>query len=939
MKPLKLTFTAFGPFAGKEIIDFEKFDDSNLFLLTGVTGAGKTSIFDAITYALYGKASGSVRVYNKSTSPRSDFAKDDTLTMVELVFISSGKTYIVRRQPEQRVINPKTNRYKDFHTSANLSYIDNDMEVSISNKVTEVNIKINEILGLSYDQFGQVIMLAQGEFRKLLLSESKDRLEILRKIFKTDKYLYIQTVIEDKFKKSKEELLKASTRYDANIYRYKEQHIYDENYDVYGRNELLDIFTNKEVLAKKELEEIRNNLEELDREINLLNKDINVYNQYLVDINRLKDEISRYESEIKAYVLEKKHSMDALSILSNDDSKILENKKSIDIIKIDIKKLEEQLESTTKYTSILSECRLIEDEKNKLSLTIKRGNEKVEATVLEIEKNNGEQKKLEDELKETELAEIEFERSKLFLEKCIKSKKKLDEAFFNKRRLDSLEKEKELTAFKLKKSKAVLDNYFTRLSEGIVSRLAMNLVDNEPCPLCGSSTHPKPYENKSDVITPELYLEESKKHREISEKFAKEDSEQKNLIEIIKKDCKEIQEGFDICLELDLISIRKKLEEITENEHTNNIKLRDVVNRRGKISSKIVELIEESLEKKAYITKCNEALQKLEKEFNSKELLWTEKNTLMNEEKKKISTTPYDIKNKLNEKRKLFEELEKEIELHRSNVLKAREALSSSEAFLKSSEKHLEGKNSEYMALIEKYKYVGNIKDKLNEISIILSKKYQEKKELEDIKEKKSIFFNNINIASKEMKESSLEFDRLNKYHSQVERMYELVAGKINQTNKLSLEVYVQLYYFNEVVDRANRRLDRMTDGQFEFYLGLDADNIRNQISVLDKYTGQVRLAGTLSGGEGFKAALSLALGMSDTIAELSGGIGIDTLFIDEGFGTLDDESLKKAIDTIVSISKSECMVGIISHVESLKMIIDNRIDIEKTIEGSIISD
>ena len=889
MKPLKLVMSAFGPYKDKKEVDFSKLGTSGIFLVTGDTGAGKTTIFDGISFALFGESSGSHR---ETTSFRSKFADVDEETYVELTFSHRDKEYVIHRNPSYLAPKKRGTGETTKPSDATLTY---DDKVITGLKV--VNDKILEILGINSKQFKQISMLAQGEFLKILHADSDERKMIFRKIFDTDIFDLITTKLNEKYKNNKDEIESLKTEFLTN-----------------ANNRILkegSAFVDKNTLTKENINKI---LEELESEVTSNDKD---NKEIEVKFKEKDEEYKKLENNIK--VIEENNTRLTSFNKLKEDEIALKNKEN------DINKDRENIE---RNNQILRMVKPIEINLDKITKDTKETELKVEGKQEFIQKYEEKEKLIGEKeekikllrplieeynnIKNTLKENTEFLSNIKEVSKYYKDKQLLDEEYV-KRHEEYIKSDLEY--------KDDDDKYF-RNQAGI---LANKLEINNPCPVCGSLEHPHIATVEVNFLTKdELDLKKKKleeKQRKVSE-IKEKISSINSKIEIIN--------GKINCTDEESV---KKLEENikTKNDESNKA-LKKITDNFDSIyyfitSSKIdidaFVLVD-------FIDKFNKDNNKIKEELqSSRKLLEEYKNTLVN-----LENNLKDENSKLNSAiiKLGFEDREEYL----SNVLTEKDVreledrvrnydrdITTTKTKLIEIEKLLV--NREFVDLTEEKSKLNNLKAELDSINIEKQKFY-------------SIYDNNMKIKEKLNNTSKRLVNYMDNF-SVFEELYKLSSGTISGKRRISFEQYVQATYFDMVLYEANLRFQNMTDGRFKLLRKETADSLSAKfaldLDVYDEYNGSRRDVKSLSGGESFKASLSLALGLSDVIQNYSGGIVIDTLFIDEGFGSLDQESREQAINTLNLISNNNKLIGIISHVSELKDRIDKKIIVSKTKDGS----
>ena len=903
MKPINLEISAFGPYKNKVEIDFTKIGDNGIFLITGDTGAGKTSIFDAISFALFGEVSGSNRTIQ---SLRSNFAEIDTKTYVKLKFSHKNKIYFIERNPEyERPLKRGVGTTKETADAT----LDCEGEFEPITGTKNVNNKIEEILGINSKQFKQISMLAQGEFLKVLFAESKERTEIFRKIFDTNIYKKITNEIFEEYKKSNEELSRLRSVFEGQVALINWKNTEEEI----------------TLLNKIFLSDIQNVIEKLEKEIEIDNKNCKLIEEEITKQEKNKEQKSKnldknieYNKNVELYfkllkereeLSKQKEEIEYISNAIKQNQKLLIEVKPLENIvisnKTNIKKIEAEL------------------------LYLKTDFEKFEINKKDINMKTKNIEKLEDLFQK-------YSKEKQIKIELISIIKKINEI-----ENDVKEEKNEKIKYEDIQNKYIdlnkeyeekEDEYFKEQ----VGIIAEKLEENKPCPVCGSIEHPIIAQKSEKVLTKD---ELDKLKIKVEELRNKRDKQRVKVAELIAqkeksiKDLNELNEG-NFNFEGYSKDINKKYEEVNTEiknlqEEINNIYFLLINNKKN--------------------VKLN--LDDFEFETFKKDILDEIKENEIQEAK---------TKTKIDEKEKLLQEKEKEqLESNKNFIKKYKELGYETEENYKLAILSKE-KENDYNIEIEKYNkdvYTNNIKireleeKKIDEKSVLINLD-EFKNELDKIEEdllnkrKIQIKENNVYIKNQEIKEklqvNEEKFKKVVSQNTILEDLYYIASGRMPGKRKIEFEQYVQTTYFDMIISEANKRLIKMTDSRF--YLvrreipEKASEKVALELDVMDNYNGKKRDVKSLSGGESFKAALSLALGLSDVIQSYSGGVVIDTLFVDEGFGSLDTESREQAIKTLLELSDNNKLIGIISHVTELKEIIEKKIIVSKDTEGSSIT-
>lgn len=899
MRPLKLTISAFGPYADETVINLEKLGENGLYLITGDTGAGKTTIFDAITYALYGSASGNNR---ESSMLRSKYAVGSTKTFVELEFLYRNEKYIITRNPEYERQSLKGTGTTKQISDAKLVYPNG----KITTKTKEVTKEITQIIGIDKKQFTQIVMIAQGDFLKLLLAKTEDRKEIFRQIFKTEKFYQLQEKFKVELKNLKnqnETVLNSINQFIDGIYYSDEfleeakiQKNIQETIDLIEKMMLLDvekhkIINDELIIIEEEYKKISQNVgqaQEIEQMKTNLSSLKASFSEISLEINEIDLKISGFEEEKSN--IEKK--IKEITIQTNDLSKYDELKNIDD----ELLKLREIIVTKTQDKEALEveKCKLNEKKElfNKIISQFRDEKEEIQKYAIKLDGFNHEKKSL------IKLQEICAE--------CEKIEKNL---VVNQEKYKQLFEKYECSDFEYRNAY----NKFLNEQAGI---LASNLNDGEECLVCGSKNHPKKAKLEFGAPTKEQ-LDILKEKFETSRQKVQNSSEEINKIsaelEIKNEIAKQEQENLGI---EDTIKLNEVIEE--KSIEINNITEKQSICKRNiekfeTAEIQLPEILENINEKQIKITDLENEIIKIRVNIENFEI-----------QAKKMS--------------EILQFKDKESAIINLKALSVEvEKYSRDFEEIKTTQKNKNDKKSQLIGSINAINT-----EKFDKFNLGTLKENQKNiKDKLDFEQKKSTdILNRINVNSEILKNINKKYKEI----EEIEQERELVTvlsntanGNLSEKQKIMIETYVQMAYFDNIIKKANDRFMEMTSGQFELKRseqGSNQSQIGLELDVIDYYNGTVRSVKTLSGGESFKASLSLALGLSDQIEEQAGGIKIDTMFVDEGFGSLDDESLAQAIKTLTKITTDNRLVGIISHVSELKDKIDKQIIVKKDKQG-----
>ena len=1034
MRPIKLTISAFGPYASKQVIDFEELKGRNIFVISGKTGAGKTTIFDAISYALYGEASGESR---ETDSLRSHFADDNTETYVELEFELRGERYIVNRVPKQKKKKARGEGYTEKSADATLTLPDG----KVITKVKNVTDKIIEILGITREQFKQIVMLAQGEFKKLLLADSVEREGIFRKIFNTYDFEKIQAELKDKAANLSKNRTKSKHEMEINLKNIKGEHdiVIDEYVDfplvIEKLKDLLERDNNIYKTLNEEGKEVDNNLQVKNQEKAIIETNNNLIKEKEIITKALEELLSKedeYKNKSKTiidgknakevkYIEDKliettkkltKREEDYNLSLKNIDSLKLKQEEANKLLQIeeskecDREKLSVEINNLNKLEEKIIEL----DSLNNKVMHLKQSAENSKLQIINNKKETEELKKSKEE-KELQLKDIAtLETKKVELESDIKAKNKtLDEVrelfkvirSFQNTYIEHNNKAKEYKEFeveykKVKENYEAMDDLYKKEQAGI---LASKLQENEPCPVCGSTNHPNKATIKENLKIPTK--EELKVAKENLDKLEKENLEKINNLTTLNSNKTTYLEQVNN--HLSMLSATLNIDKTFNSETAKVVKnlgteLKSVIDKLKDELLKVIDKIslKEKIEKELNLitTTINEREQSLikleecEKNYTTE---LTQNITKIDEYKKEIPENITDLKTLNNlievktkelniskeklaklrlenenlakklegenstskEINKSIEELKLEIANNKANFneaikeqgfdnIQTYEDAKLQISMVESLEKEVENYNSELKLTKAKQEDIINkTKDivfmDITTIDEEIRSIQNNKKELESkLRELHAIIVGNKTIL-KNVENLNIEFKEIEEEYKVVGELADLANGK--KAPYISFERYILASYFEDIIEAANIRLEKMTGDRFSLIRKTSKSKGAGQkgleLEIYDNYTDSSRDVSSLSGGESFKASLSLALGLSDIVQSNAGGVSLDTMFVDEGFGTLDPQSLDNAIDSLLELQRGGRLVGIISHVEELKERIDAKLEVTSTSKGS----
>lgn len=907
MRPLKITMSAFGPYAGEVTLDMQKLGKSGIYLITGDTGAGKTTVFDAISYALYGEASGN---YRENTTLRSKYASADTPTFVELEFEYNNEIYKINRNPEY----PRPNKRGDGFTkqSANAELVMPDG--SVITKIKDVGAKVEEIIGINKNQFSQIAMIAQGDFRKLLNCETNERSKIFRKIFKTEPYHNIEIKLSSLFNELKRNREKEKSGIEQYINQLK-----------CNENDTLSL----ELERAKSGDVLIEDVIKLAGEI--INKDTLEYTKAQKNIESINEEIKKINSNIKLYenqeATKKAYAkasaqLEELKTKRNDCEKAYKSAEA----------QRERLDDLTRKINLINskmpkydELKSLENSINEKTQSFEKSNNLLKLKQQEItllEKEIDEKSKALEEVKGADLLAQKLTVQKEEINKKAEALKEL------KTEIDRCKTEQKNLKNAQSFAKSALDEYgaleneynqiyiaFFNEQAGII---ADELKDGEPCPVCGSTSHPN-LARKSENAPSQADVESAqnlvKKAQEKADKARDTASALKSRFDEIAANVKSAAKklfGTDDNVFDDYnsnINALKKEHDCTlallktANEKLNLYQKLDkeipkIQEKQKSLSDEISTLNTQKASDEAFISENTKRVTSIKSELDF------ESADLAKDKLKEYTNLSSDIKNAIEKSKNAFDDIKSKYDTQKGTKASLENALK-------------EFKEIDLASLNEKSLKLNEYKKDVDETAKSLYSRIENNKSrVDDISKKRDIL---------------KEYD--DKY-VWLKALSETANGDISGKEKITLETFVQMTYFDSIIRKANIRLLTMSDGQYELVRRSDAETLKKNeglaLDVIDHFNGSSRSVSTLSGGESFMASLCLALGLSDEIQSSNGGIKLDTMFVDEGFGSLDGEALDRALSALTSLSQGNRLVGIISHVDALCDRIDNKIVITK---------
>lgn len=924
MKPLKLTMSAFGSYAGKNVIDFTG-QQQGIFLITGDTGAGKTTIFDAITYALYNQTSGGERNGNMM---RSQYAQPETETYVELEFLYRGQTYRVCRNPDYKITktlkNGKIREQKVPH-SVELTLPDGTV---FPEKKNATDAKIIEILGLTADQFSQIVMIAQGDFLKLLYTKSDERKMIFSKLFRTDIYWKIQENLRRKSMEMDERIQENDRAFEQE----KSRIILLPESEELPLDELVERLRERLKDALKEQNLRRANVEELNKKITKY-EEINKLFVSLEKIRQTGKELEARQAESKERRQQIENALKADKVLVAEQQNLRQQQE-----------VEQSAQAIAKMTETLANNQemfeTLKTQQQEAEAKQKREAADIQKKMLALEQSFPSYEALQNARSEEQQAKKVWEDLGKTSEESFHKKKAGIAALKEQQKqqeqvVEQTKKNWEQTSLSASESAKHYEHMYEAFLKEQAGILAENLSAGCPCPVCGSTVHPDPAKLSDHAVT-ELEVEQAKKTRAAAEEkrdmayaaFEAEKTEKQKLAQAVEKEEADFVLAQTIAkqqrkeAEQNYVSLQKIAEQIREKLVYPSLA---EAKKQYAAMQKALEAAEQEIERKRQkVSELAEAMntlkgQKLAEEENQ-------------ETAKKLAAKTEKEYAKLLEKSGFVSE-----ETYHLAILPER-----SRSKLEREEKEYESqclRQQSEQKLLEK-QVSGKTYTDTTELNEQLKAEKQALKEAEKTYMELHTAYENDRSV---LQNCAVYLEKGKKLESEdqvIKSLSKTANGRLSGSAKIDFETYIQRQYFKQIIHEANKRLLTMSNHQFILKLKEEANTGRKtneglDLSVYSLVTDSERDVKTLSGGESFLAALAMALGLSDIVERSAGAIHPDMMFIDEGFGSLDAQSRQQAIEVLGELAGDSRMVGIISHVTELKEQIDRKLVVSRTDKGS----
>lgn len=920
MRPLKLTISAFGPYADTTVIDMDRLGDSGLYLITGDTGAGKTTIFDAICYALYGEASGDVR---EPSMFRSQYAEAQTPTYVEMIFTYHGRQYRIKRSPEYERPALRGGGMTTQKAQAELEMPDGTL---INSSRSAVNEAILGIMGIDRNQFSQIAMIAQGDFQKLLLTRTEDRQAVFRRIFGTERFQTLQEKLRQENQRLKNAALQAGSEISQYVAQlqcgsgsaYSGQLAEAQN----GRMTSSDVLRLLDDILKEDRTAHENGQKELDQ----VKISIDALNQQLGLARKRKEDAAKLEeAQEQQRQLQAKEQQ-----LRERAQKAQQTQPETDSLMQKMALLEKEMPEYQKLTQMQRQLKEQQAQRQQIQEVITGQKAQLEALRQQEKALSDEQKRIGDPesarrqlLEEKNKAQNTLERWKQMLE-------------YLRRYLDGWQQLKALQNQLVQlhaKAVEAADEYqhkrtvFLAAQAGI---LASDLEEGMPCPVCGSVEHPHPAQ-KSDTVPDRAQLDAAQERYKaaqdaentVSAKASAQNGTQQQLLETIRETYSLLRPGET----MEKMSGRQAQQMAQDAIRMLESQIRD-------FTVKSSELEKAAVRQKAILQKLLPENEQKRRELEAAAGSSAQQAAALDAGIKSQSAAISEKQRSLTfaseaEAAKEHEKLQKARTQLLNEQKAAQEALASWENTIGTLKARIQTLVEEIERI--KTKELGELQQQNDAMNARYQQLLQQERSLharitgnETLKER-------IRKKNQELMQTESQL-------TLVSSLSDTANGTLDQKEKIMLETYVQSAYFDRIIRLANLRFLKMTEGHYELIRKKRAGNKKSQsgleLNVIDHYSGMERDVRTLSGGETFMASLSLALGLSDEIQASAGGVSLESMFIDEGFGSLDPEALNQALNALADLGRGRHLIGIISHVEELQKRIDRQIVVTRNPTG-----
>lgn len=1013
MKPLVVKMTAFGPYKEQEVIDFRKLGTHRLFAVAGTTGAGKTTIFDAISFALYGAASGSER--SDTQGLRSDFADDNIDTAVELLFEMRGKTYRVLRKPGHKKAGNKSVTGMKYEL-VEITAQGEEIALTEKSQVGEINKKLLEIMGLTQAQFSQIVMLPQGEFRKLLTSDSVDKEQLLRKIFNTEIYDNITKQMDAKRKTAEVALQKVEAKKahyiseltgalperdsqlqqvlqmdTVNIHQLQKALAEEQQHYAEAVSEQQVQYekakANSHAMHKVWQDIISTNLALQQQQKRLEQQQL--LNEQTPVIRKIQQQmaIAQQANSLEPYILryEEAEQDNRISIQNYEKAQQqLEaaqqaNEEAEAQWQMQQEKEAERLElqkSTYYYEQLVPQMVNLEKQQQQLQ-TLAQTVVTITATKVQLdEQKDVEEAHLascEQQLQKNEVSIEQLQDAPLQLEKALQQQAEIEELLAQQELATQKQAFMEQAQQNYEQAKA---QYYAQQQQWLdnqAANLAANLVDGEPCPVCGSKHHEAQQFTSATSIDDATLAKSEQAWQKAQQDYMHAQADYQAITTQLTGFANKgiyAQDKAKIDGRVQQAQIDAKAYQTARAERQHNQQQKqEFVQALQTTAAQVAELGEQLQQAQQKVLGCEASiasiqenlpehitsLSKLQQQLQQAQLQYqalqrafetAEANVQNAQQACKVAQAAqqFALQNRQQVEQKYIEHTKKiQQQLTQKNIATLAEARAqqASEQQLQKWQQQCEDFTQQQQILQQQIAVAASaLEGKTTENEFVAEQNYNTaQQEVETAYEQQSKlqgYVDKCHKYSEQLAQNATEITAFEETAGKVRDLFEMLNGKNAQ--RISFERFVQIRYLEQIIQAANIRLNNLSNGQYRLLRSQRIEKHGAQsglmLDVYDSYTDAIRDVKTLSGGEKFNASLSLALGMSDVVQSFKGNIHIDTMFIDEGFGTLDEESLLKAIDTLIDLQASGRMIGVISHVAELKAAMPAVLQVEKTKEG-----
>lgn len=1000
MMPISLTLSAFGPYPDTITIDFESFQEDGLFLITGPTGSGKTMIFDAMIFALYGKTSGQIR---QTDSLRCDHALNEIPTFVEFSFSLHQQNYTIKRNPKYYLEGKKTPK----QPSALLILPDGKMVEGIK----EVNQKMISLLGVDDQQFKQICMIAQGEFTKLIMASSDEREKVLRELFHSETYQKLEEklkvhlkVYQDKYDlllNKRKDLMQELQVEDHQEYLSKQtkliasqQKEYDDlKKDLDQKKQQLQLYRlqNQRLIQLKDLKQQFQDLKKQENDYQELNKTVDTLKK-AQETNYLYISYIKQQKKLQTLNLSQEDFLKQLKKLEKDYQEKKVQADFLDYKQQTKEKLQNQIQETKQLINQIYQYQNDYQNLQTLKQQYRMLDEEHKLFLKKKEKFENGLQRDQERIQSEQQVQSKYELIKQQYVRLNEQKVKVHQLSdyydqilkLNENKSDLQEEytvvEKQVDHEKMQYNQ--MEKLYFRKQAGI---FALQLKEDQPCPICGSLHHPHPAQIEKEDITKEKLDQQAKKVKQQEHRL--QDILQKILLynqkkEMLVKQTKQLSSELNIQEELSKEIFIKELDHLSKDEKRMKkeyLELQDELKYIQKLKKSVALSLKDMSTYESKELKQAQSLENIQVQIH--QLSGKLNDSLRQYEIGEVNKNYQQVQKEYRQLSLEIETIQQDYEKVKNKYLEIKTKISSlNQQIIQEQEIYDELDNKYHTALdafINEEEFL-NLKTQINQISI-LEKKYQDYlislKSLNEqiisleneVKDSTYVDLSSLSETIKEvnqqLREKNDDLEKLKIDYSLKEKMikdiqkinqqlkkdedtyqryldlYNLASGKNNA--RVSIERYVLATYFENMLIYANVIMKQLSQGRYQLLRKDDAGKGRSQqgleLDVFDQESGNVRSIKTLSGGESFKAALSLALGLSRMVQDYAGGIELNTLFIDEGFGSLDSQSLDQAMNCLMELHHENKLIGIISHVSDLKDRIERQLVVERKQKQSVI--